>query len=342
MNCETVQGLLSEFVDDELAPQARGDVAAHLAACSVCAVEHTLLRKLGDATRAHFSRTHSAASAVGSVASGPTLDSVRRAARWHGARRMVVAAAAVLLVAMVLVHFRPLGPSEVIASSLSEAAARALDQSAWLEIDIRQPRAESLPSILRFEAKLTLGPNGQVLLRTAGFLPPLPGASRMSVPFVPPGKSGWLGSDGTIAWRWIEGLSNVQWIDLNGQTLEQAFRAAMPRGGRPSDLQDQSPFGWWTNFHDLLEAMRAGRSQPRVVREEQIDRADVTVYELGAETSDGRPHMRTEVSVDRQGSIRQIKLRGVTINLRRLATAPSPDAFRWQSYAPSAAPLKAN
>lgn len=45
MNCAETQGLLSDYIDDELAAGPRGHVEAHLAGCDGCTSEHRALRR---------------------------------------------------------------------------------------------------------------------------------------------------------------------------------------------------------------------------------------------------------------------------------------------------------
>jgi hypothetical protein len=55
VDCEQIQELLSEYADDQLSPEARGDVEAHVAACKSCAGElaslHDYLQAMHDLRR---------------------------------------------------------------------------------------------------------------------------------------------------------------------------------------------------------------------------------------------------------------------------------------------------
>lgn len=101
MNHADAEGLLSAWLDDELAPDEAGKVAAHVAACAECARARDVALRLRSALRAELPRFE-ASDLLRARIQAAARDQARKAAsaRWTPRRLAWMAAAAVALAAV--------------------------------------------------------------------------------------------------------------------------------------------------------------------------------------------------------------------------------------------------
>lgn len=101
MNHADAEGLLSAWLDDELAPDEAGDVAAHVAACAECGKARDVALRLRSALRAELPRFE-ASDLLRARIQAAARDQARKAAsaRWTPRRLAWMAAAAVALAAV--------------------------------------------------------------------------------------------------------------------------------------------------------------------------------------------------------------------------------------------------
>lgn len=101
MNHADAEGLLSAWLDDELAPDEAGDVAAHVAACAECARARDAALRLRSALRAELPRFE-ASDLLRARIQAAARDQARKAAsaRWTPRRLAWMATAAVALAAV--------------------------------------------------------------------------------------------------------------------------------------------------------------------------------------------------------------------------------------------------
>lgn len=101
MNHADAEGLLSAWLDDELAPDEAGKVAAHVAACAECGKARDVALRLRSALRAELPRFE-ASDLLRARIQAAARDQARKAAsaRWTPRRLAWMAAAAVALAAV--------------------------------------------------------------------------------------------------------------------------------------------------------------------------------------------------------------------------------------------------
>ncbi|MAG55227.1 MAG: hypothetical protein CMJ83_02945 [Planctomycetes bacterium] len=332
MNRSDDLDLLSDYLDGELTPTREEIVRLRLDEETELSKLYDRLRSMSDDTRAFFDAEERKMPDVATnqedfirtTLAGESLTGslgARSGIRWKAT------AAAVVVIAVVVTGF-VIRENEVRARRFKDAVEAALEPKHFVTIQIARP---SLLPGRRPPVNLLYGRGGRWVIEAQDrlFVPPAFTPNRRGGLIRHRGKRIHFGSDGSVAWLWLEGSEVVRVMKLDGPvpivSFLRSFLDEDPSGRQATPLLN------WAKVQDVLEGVRSGVLEYRRVGTETIDNQRLDRYDV---TLENRATARVWISTQ-DAAVRRVKIGLLDLRFDEPREVPEDPVFHWSSRAPA-------